>query len=183
MTNIKKIALVLKKIAGDTTPSKGVGYVGEEKIPSTTTTTVSLLQENIDEFAALLQALPSKAPIKESITSLSEAATKVPQLLLEIAQQLKLVLQPGSDSKEVAKIKATSGLNDLSALLETYSKEFSELSDLANLLSSVSSKHTEKDKFKPIRHTLRRKEPLKSPKPNLDREESPDLNELNSTDK
>jgi hypothetical protein len=47
----------------------------------------------------------------------------------------------------------------------------------------VSSKHTEKDKFKPIKHTLRRKETLKSPKPDLEREESPDLNELNSTDK
>lgn len=175
------IASQLLKLAGDSTNTKGVGYTGEEIISKNTP--VSVLQDNTDEMVALLQALPAKAEIKESISKLAEAANTVPRMLQQIASQLQALLQPGADSKEIAKIKATSGLNDFASMLETYSKDFSDLNDLATLLSSTSSKHTEKDKHKPIKHTLRRKEDMKVPKPEVKPEEdSISLEDLNSSD-
>lgn len=178
--SIDLIVSKLVKLAGDSTNTKGVGYTGEEV--SSTNTPVSLLQDSTDEMVALLQALPAKAEIKESISKLAEAANTIPRMLKQISSQLQALLQPGADSKEIAKIKATSGLNDFAALLDTYSKDFSDLNDLAVLLSSTSSKHTEKDKHKPIKHTLRHKEDMKVPKPDIKPEDTISLEDLNSSD-
>lgn len=181
MMNTKIIAAKLLKLAGDITPSKGVSYTGEDVLTEPTTP-ISILQDNTDEMVALLQALPAKSDIKESIKQFTDSAADVPRMLVQIAAQLRKLLQPGSDSKEIAKIKATSGLNDLVTMLETYSKDFSDLNDLASLLGSTSSKHTEKDKHKPIKHMLRRKEELKVPKPDLKSEEAISLDDLNSSE-
>jgi hypothetical protein len=180
-TNMKiyKIISGLTKLAGDTTKAKGVSYSGQETTVDSTPLTI--LQDNTDEMVALLQALPAKADIKESISELSDAANKVPRMLQQIASQLQSILQPGSDSKELAKIKATSGLNEFASMLETYSKEFSELNDLASLLSSTSSKHTEKDKSLPVRHTLRYKDDMKIPKPEIKPTEDNSLEDLDKS--
>lgn len=176
MSKLLRISKQLLVLAGDTTPSKGVDYTGDKVTKKVTP--LSSLQENKDSLVLLLQTLPAKAPIKETIEMLASSAISVPEYLIKISSQLNDLLQPSLDTKEIAKIKATSGLTDLVSLLENYSREFQDLKEITDLLSVAASKHSDQDKNKPIRHTLRRKEEIKSPKPELDPKESIDLEKL-----
>jgi ABC-type transporter Mla subunit MlaD len=159
-TKIQKIAEGLTKLA-DTTNTRGVGYKGEDK--TVKVTPLGLLQDNTDEFVALLQDLPEKSEIKQAINALDDAATQIEKYLNKISTQLSEVLQPGQDTKEVAKIKATSELNELSAQLEQYSKNFGDLQELASTMKRLSIKHKAQEKHQPVKHKLRRTEDMKSP--------------------
>lgn len=161
MNRLHEIVEGLSKLA-DTTPSRGVGYAGEEKVQKITP--LHVLEDNTDEFVALLQNLPENSEIKRSIAALHEAAAHVEKYLGKIAKELKDILEPGNDSKEIAKIKATSELNTLADQLEQYAKTFEDLQDLANTMKRLAIKHKEYEKHQPVKHKLRRTEDLKSPK-------------------
>lgn len=165
-----KSAIANLKSAGDVTPAQGVGFSGSETTEEITP--LSILQNNTDEFVALLQDMPSKSDIKQNILKLHSSITTVQDMLDQISKNLKDILEPGDDSRELAKIKATSGLNEFASLLETYSKELKDVQDLASTMKSLAGKYKEISKFKPVHHKLPHKEPIKTPKPETSTEET-----------
>jgi glutaredoxin 2 len=152
----------LTKLA-DATNTNGVGYRGEDKTEKVTPMT--LLQDNTDEFVALIQDLPAKADIRENIAHFDQAAHGIEQYLTKISSDLKEILEPGNDTKEVAKIKATSGLNEFADQLEQYAKNFSDLVELSSTMKKLSMKHREQEKHQPVKHKLRNKQEIKAPPP------------------
>lgn len=168
--SLLRLVASLRKLS-DSTPANGVGYAGDEVTEAVTP--LSILQNNTDEFIVLLQTLPEKTGIKKDISALHGAVTVMRSSLDSIASELKDLLEPGNDSREVAKIKATSGLNDLASMLENYSKEFDDVEELASNMKDLAAKRAEHgdSKSKPVRHKLRFKEPIKTPKPETSTDE------------
>lgn len=162
MTRLNSIITGLAKLA-DTTQSEGVAYRGEDRTEKITP--MNLLQDNTDEFVAIVQDLPEKAELKSSINHFNDAALGIEKYLTKISTELNAILEPGNDSKEIAKIKATSGLNEFADQLARYAKNFGELTELATTMKKLSLKHKEEEKHKPIRHKLRNKQEIKSPQP------------------